>query len=1249
MRILNLLLISSVFILLVGCANYKLNYAPETQVTNTPIPPKEKPNYSVYLIGDAGNASEDWTPPALKALKADLESENERSAVVFLGNNVPSQGMPPKSEVEERRMSETALDLQLNVCKDFAGRIFFVAGNHDWYEYNIGGVKRQSKYLARVSGETTELLPRPGCGDPIEVELTDTITLLLLDSQWWMENWSNDPDINDGCTVKSRLDFDYFLREAMKGNSRKELLVALHHPLFTNGPHGGKHSALNHLFPLRTRNKKLWVPLPVIGSVLLGIQSTVGTRQDVAHANYRLFKNIAITHAKTTGEVIFASGHEHSLQYWQKEGQHFIVSGSGSEYSETKTGSGALFAYGHYGYSRLNYYEDGQVWVQYFSTPEGADKEMVFEWQIKKSRVERGATAHDNYPDEFTTEKRRTAPISQSDFSRSKGGETFWGAHYRAAYADDIEVRDLDLEAENLRVVKRGGGFQTNSLRLEDRSTKRQYTLRSIDKDASRTVPNELNTEVVRNIVSDNFSASHPLAALVVPKMASAIGVYHAQPELVYLPQQQALGSFNPDFSNAMYLLEGRPNSDKWQTAENFGKPRDVMSTYDMIEKVRSDNDKEIDQEWTLLTRLFDMTICDWDRHDDQWRWAERKEDGLKTYRPIPRDRDQAFANYDGLVFVPVRNANAMSRQWRPLTDEVPRPKWAFYNGLLFDQSFLTEMDWSDWESQIKHLQQHLTDEIIESAFSENWPEPFLSRDAPRIIEVIKGRRDNLLDIAKSYYEHLATNVDVLATDKKDLFLIDRLDNERTRVRVYDSNHNRERQRLTYDRIFLHQETKHIYCYGLGDDDVFEVRGDVNRGSIVQLIGGEGKDVFDDQSYTRKQNRRVHIFDLSKEDSQLENTNDSKDRRSIHPESNLYSRKGSHYKPNFLSMWPALGFNPDDKLFLGLTGNYTRYGKRKEPYSSHHSFNSIVSLDNGGAQLAYQGDFAQVIGLWGLRVGIAGQTPLYASNFYGLGNETKNLEEERMLEYHRVRREHFHANVQLRWAITPQFSFFIGPRFHRYRIELREGTLLNDINNELDPENFETLSFADINTRLEYSNVDQQAFPTSGLKFDLDLSQYQLLNDGDFDFMSLNSKLSFYTQIENKGRLVLATQLGFQHRISDDFPFYLGAELSGAGPDANFRGFRRNRFLGQTAFHHNTDLRWKIGTARNRLMSFDYGITGSFDYGRVWLETDYSDRLHHSYGGGAFITPFGIMTIHVGGYLGDDEDWRFLAGTNFFF
>jgi hypothetical protein len=40
--------------------------------------------------------------------------------------------------------------------------------------------------------------------------------------------------------------------------------------------------------------------------------------------------------------------------------------------------------------------------------------------------------------------------------------------------------------------------------------------------------------------------------------------------------------------------------------------------------------------------------IGDWDRHEDQWRWAPEKTEKGKKYLAVPRDRDQVFYSSDG-------------------------------------------------------------------------------------------------------------------------------------------------------------------------------------------------------------------------------------------------------------------------------------------------------------------------------------------------------------------------------------------------------------------------------------------------------------------------------------------------------------------------------------------------------------------------------------------------------------------------
>ena len=124
------------------------------------------------------------------------------------------------------------------------------------------------------------------------------------------------------------------------------------------------------------------------------------------------------------------------------------------------------------------------------------------------------------------------------------------GNNYRKEWGTEMKnVRLFDIGKEHggLKIVQRGGGLQTKSLRLEDKQGK-QYVLRSIEKFADKAVPSALRGTIAAKLVGDQVSASHPYAALVVPPMAQAVGVYHTNPELVYLPDDPRLGNYQRRF-----------------------------------------------------------------------------------------------------------------------------------------------------------------------------------------------------------------------------------------------------------------------------------------------------------------------------------------------------------------------------------------------------------------------------------------------------------------------------------------------------------------------------------------------------------------------------------------------------------------------------------------------------------------------------------------------------------------------------
>jgi len=79
-------------------------------------------------------------------------------------------------------------------------------------------------------------------------------------------------------------------------------------------------------------------------------------------------------------------------------------------------------------------------------------------------------------------------------------------------------------------------------------------------------------------------------------------------------------------------FLKERPAGD-WSDAEFFGNSKDIISTTKLIKKTQGEHDHRVAQIAVVNARLFDILINDWDRHDDQWRWAKIKG---RRYQVLP-------------------------------------------------------------------------------------------------------------------------------------------------------------------------------------------------------------------------------------------------------------------------------------------------------------------------------------------------------------------------------------------------------------------------------------------------------------------------------------------------------------------------------------------------------------------------------------------------------------------------------------
>src|ERR1700761_5927373 len=135
--------------------------------------------------------------------------------------------------------------------------------------------------------------------------------------------------------------------------------------------------------------------------------------------------------------------------------------------------------------------------------------------------------------------------IEPSYDSVSKTHRFLLGENYRSLWATPVTVKVFHISKEKggLKILQLGGGMQTKSLRLQD-STGQEWVLRTIQKYPEKVLPANLRPTIAKDIVQDQISAEHPFAALTVPILAEALGIPHAHPKVVYMPDDPALEKY---------------------------------------------------------------------------------------------------------------------------------------------------------------------------------------------------------------------------------------------------------------------------------------------------------------------------------------------------------------------------------------------------------------------------------------------------------------------------------------------------------------------------------------------------------------------------------------------------------------------------------------------------------------------------------------------------------------------------------
>lgn len=1150
--------------------------------------------HSVYITSNTALRSNESNQKILNQI-VEASKKGDSASLVIVGNIVPKKGFPDKDNGRDQVEQDLQKNL-LDLIEDFKGNIIFTPGYNEWQDDAPDNIDDLESFLQDNS--RGKFWPNDGC--PIESEsLSDEVQLIMIDSQWYLEDWDEHPYINNKCEIKTRVQFREAFNDELEDSQLKTVIVAVHHPVMTQTKLGFFQKIIGAGNQTR-RNPQL--------------KQLMGTLEALA---------------RQYNDVIFVSGNDQNLQYVQDDNVEQIIAGVTENPAKAKPekDNGDFAAY-DLGYAKININKDGSSNAEFFKVlPSGSEK--IFNAQISRERLSLDEV---EWPETRLGKTTMASVYTEEETDKDGLFKAIWGEHYRPLYSRKFEfpVLYLDTIPGDLEILGAGGGHQSRSLGFVDEDG-HEYTMRALKKSAlqflqttvvtTHYVEDFLENTVAERYVQDFYTTAFPYGTFPAGRFMDELNIFHPNSSLYYVPKQEALGIYNEDYGDELYMFEAHIGGEN-KDLEIFGGAEDILNTSDLLLDMRETKDVYVDEDMFIRARLLDMLLGDWDRHEGQYEWAEfEDENGRKKYLPIAKDRDQVFPKTDGFALSLLRIGFPDFRAMEEYSPMVKRPKWFNIAGYPLDKAFIRNAEWEDWQKQVNYIQQNITDEVIQEAFNV-LPED-LTEDAyvAEIKKTMKARRGNLEKIARDYYKHLAEFDMFTGTEDDDKFIITRKPNGITTIKLK----NKDGEDLA-EKSYNSDNTREVWVYGLDGDDEFQITGKGSSLVPLKVIGGEENDIYDFQN-----TRRAKLYDYKSKENTIKTPGarkmlvDSYEINNYDP----YKKKIRQY-----TFFPSADFNSDQGFSLGVKNTYTTKGLVRNPFTARHSLSANYFFATTGFDVKYSGEFAHIFYNWNLGLDAYYSSPNFVINYFGTGNETEYDQDEVNKDYNRVKIQQWRFAPSLIYRKNEKVKFNIKPIIESLEITYDEGRFIADAFN---PSNdiFESQLYAGGELNYNYFNKDRIAFPSRGIEFDLIAGYKTNIDDHDNKFGYVSPMLSLNYPLHESGFAAIATKIGGKAILGDNYEFYHAATLGG-GNRNSLRGYRNERFNGKYAFYQNFDIRSGITQFRTDFVPVRVGASLGFDYGRVWVEEDDSNDWHTNYGGSIFINAFKAFTGNIGYYVGDE-------------
>jgi hypothetical protein len=800
-----------------------------------------------------------------------------------------------------------------------------------------------------------------------------------------------------------------------------------------------------------------------------------------------------------------------------------------------------------------------------------------------------------------------------------------FGKNYREEWAVPTKLPIIKLSEFHggLSPIKQGGGMESKSLRLEEKNGV-EWVLRSVEKTPDKLLPENLQGTFAVDWIGDEFSGQHPYSALIVPPLAEAAHVAHANPIIGVVADDPALGEYRKMFAGLLCLLEER---------EPTG-PSD--NTIKMEKELVKSYDNRVDGEAFLRARLLDLLVGDWDRHEDQWRWADVKKGKDRLYEPVPRDRDQVFHVNEGL-FPSIAALPWIDPILENFDGHISNVKYSIFKTRFMKAYPDAQLSYAEWMKVTNDFVKAETDEVLEAGLKRLPKETYDMRHA-ELYRKIKQRRDRIPAAMDEYYRFINRIVDLRATDKAEQITITDAPNNGMRVTIDKLNKKGQLNGNMIEHVYQPEITKEIRLYVQGGDDHIIVNTATSPIKL-RVVDSAGNKTFDIKQSSRK------IMVYGQPDSAR--FNGEVNRISKHLSADTLN--GKFVTTNLYNVWAPLAtaaINADDGFLLGLGFRYTgRDGFRKLPYSTMQELMVTHAFATDAFRLRYNGEWIAVFGKTDFITQAIIQAPDNTMNFFGRGNQTGLDKTGKYHRYYRSRFDIYQLDPALRWHTGKGSTLSAGPSLQFYHFDASDNSnrfisntnLINSYDaNTLANDKAHAGLIVNYTTNQRNNNV----LPSQGYYFTVVIQGYKGLNSYSRSFAQIKPEFTYYQKVGD--RIVLSDRIGGGVSIGNP-AFYQSMFLGGQG---NLLGYLQNRFAGDHMAFNNLQGRFKIANLAGYILPGQLGLSGFYDVGRVWVNGESSDKWHQGTGGGLYFSPASLTVLQVlAGH--SEEGWYPYISLNF--